>query len=93
MASQIQGKSLLATANGIADGFVVLNPLVMKSFTQTTYKELHQVLKRSQRDIRSAPYPTHDILAIRSRNMKLQRIYAAIMVLEYSAKTLNINLV
>jgi hypothetical protein len=84
--SQIQGKSHTAIAKDIAEGYNSLNPIVLKKFDPEAFKNLHQVLKKLQKEIRGEKFPLHDIEGIRKRNMKLQRLHQAIMVLEYSAR-------
>lgn len=91
--AQIQGKSILAIAKDIAEGFAVLNPLLMKRFEEGTYKNLHQHLKKIQTEIRSESFPTHDTLGIRRRNTRLQRLHTAMMVLQHAAKEKRIPLI
>ncbi len=89
---QIQGKSVIAVAKDIAEGYMVLNPLVLKRFEKEMYKALHQQLRKVQREVRSESFPTHDILGIRRRNTRLQRLYTALTVLEHAAKEKRIPL-
>ena len=84
--AQVEGKGLKAFAIEVADGFMFINPLVLKSFALETYKDIYQHLTKIQREIRSEPFPTNDIPKIRSRNIRLQRLNTAIMVLQHSAK-------
>lgn len=83
---QIEGKGLVAFVREIADGFKVINPLVLKKFRPETYKEVYQQLNKTQREIRSEPFPANDISKIRQRNLRLQRLNTAITILQYSAK-------
>ena len=89
---QIQGKSIIAIAKDVAEGFFVLNPLTLKKFEAPTYKALYHQLKKTQTEARSESFPSHDTGAIRSRNMKLQRLHTALMVLEHAAKEKRIPL-
>ena len=84
--SQIQGKSLTAVAKDIAEGYNSLNPPLLKKFDPEAFKNLHQALKKFQKEIRGEKFPLHDVEGIRKRNTKLQRLHQAIMVLEYIAK-------
>jgi hypothetical protein len=84
--SQIRGKSILAVAKDIAEGFFSINPLVLKKFGPEDYKGLHHQLKKLQNEVRSEKFPLHDTLAIRGRNNKLQRLHSALIVLEHSAR-------
>lgn len=89
---QIQGKSVASVAKDIAEGFMVLNPLVMKRFEKEMYKALYQQMKKVQREVRSESFPTHDTLGIRKRNTRLQRLHTALVVLEHAAKEKRIPL-
>ncbi|MDC4204980.1 MAG: hypothetical protein MPW14_12155 [Candidatus Manganitrophus sp.] len=89
---QIRGKSVVSVAKDIAEGFMVLNPLVLKRFEKEMYKALHQQLKKVQREVRSESFPTHDTMGIRKRNTRLQRLHTALVVLEHAAKEKRIPL-
>src|SRR4030067_1395070 len=82
----IRGKSLAAVASDIADGFIYLNPLILKEFPTDTYKDLHYQIRKLQTEIRTEKFPSHDQTAIRNRNMRLQRLHQAIVVLQNSAR-------
>lgn len=90
---QIRGKSINSIASDIAEGYLVLNPMVMKRFEKEMYKTLHQHLMKVQREIRSETFPTHDTMGIRKRNTRLQRLHSALMILEHAAKEKRIPLV
>lgn len=84
--SQIRGKSILAVAKDIAEGFFSINPLVLKKFGSQEYQTLHHQLKKLQNEVRAEKFPLHDVLAIRSRNNRLQRLHSALIVLEHTAR-------
>ena len=90
--NQIKGKAILAVANDISEGFQYLNPLVLKKYELETYKALYHQLKKKQREIRSEAFPSHDIIKIRKRNIRLQRIHTAVMILEHTAKMKRMSL-
>ncbi|HZR47594.1 MAG TPA: hypothetical protein VFA47_12855 [Candidatus Manganitrophaceae bacterium] len=91
--NQVQGKSIIAIAKDIADGFAALNPMMMKRFEQGTYKLLYQQLRKTQTETRSQSFPTHDTQGIRKRNSRLQRLHTALMILEHAAKEKRISLI
>jgi hypothetical protein len=91
--NQINGRSVTAIAKDILDGFAVINPQVLKKFSSDNYKDLYRSLRKAQRDIRGQSFPTADILAIRKRNLRLQRLNQAVTVVEFSAKEKRISLV
>ena len=84
--SQILGKSLAAISKDIAEGYNYLSPTSLKKFDHEAFKNLHQMLKKIQKEIRAEKFPLHDVHGIRKRNMRLQRLHQAMTVLEYSAK-------
>ena len=83
---KLRGKSLAAVAADIAEGFIYLNPLILKDFSSDVYKEIHNHLRKLQTAVRNEKFPSHDQAAIRKRNLKLQRMHQAIVVLQNSAR-------
>jgi len=81
-----RGRSLAVMAKEIMEGYVYLNPLVMKKFDAMAFKEMHQQLRRLQTVIRSAGIDLANQDATRTRNQKLQRLHQAMSVLEFQAK-------
>lgn len=77
-----RSRSLSAIVSDIAEGFITVNPLFLKKFSVKDLKELHETLIRKQRQIRSEPFPFNEPLLIRKRNIKLQRIHQAIVVVK-----------
>ncbi|MFZ3066234.1 MAG: hypothetical protein WA277_13240 [Nitrospirota bacterium] len=84
--AEFRGKSLAATARDIADGYLSVNPIMLKKLMPDDYKNLYQHLRKMQTEVRSEKFPLHDILSIRSRNMRLQRLHNAIIVLQHIAR-------
>jgi len=83
----IRGKSLKATALDIADGFTIVNPIFLKPLDAETLKGLYQELVKVQTEVRGEKFPAHDTQGIRARNMRLQRMHTAVMVIRNFAKT------
>lgn len=77
-----RSKSLFAIASDIAEGFTVVNPLFLKKFNKQDLKELQEALIKKERQIRAEPFPFNEALKIRQRNMKLQRLTQAMVVLK-----------
>ncbi len=91
--ANIRGKSLKATIRDIAEGYVVVNPLFLKSFEQETLREFYEEISRIQNEIRAEKFPSHDVLAIRSRNLKLQRLFSATMIIRNFARERRVSLI
>lgn len=89
----VRGKSLIAIVRDIADGYVAVNPLFLKPFDPETIKGLYQTIAKVQTDVRAEKVPAHDIPAMRARNVKLQRLFAAVMIIRNFARERRISLV
>ena len=48
-----RGRSLAVMAKEVMEGYVSLNPLVLKKFDASAFKEMHQHLRKLQTVIRS----------------------------------------
>jgi hypothetical protein len=81
-----RGRSLAVMAKDIMEGYVMLNPLVLKKFDVATFKELHVHLRKMQTVIRLEGVDLTKLEALRNRNQKLQRMHQAMSVLENQAK-------
>jgi len=89
----VRGKSLKAIIFDIAEGYVTVNPLFLKPLDDETIKELYQELQKVQAQIRGSEFPHRDIKAIRERNIKLQRLHSAYMIIKNYMRTRKIPLV
>lgn len=89
----IRGKSIKAIAYDVAEGYVVVNPLFLKSIDSEALKGLQQELLRVQITIRGEKFPTGDAQSIRWRNTRLQRLNSATMILKNFARERRIILV
>ncbi len=83
---QIKGKSATAVAKDVVDGYLYLNPSFLKKLEDEGFKTLHLELKKVEIGVRSESFPTHDLEGIRRRNLKLQRIHQAMVILKHAAK-------
>jgi hypothetical protein len=77
----VRGKSLKALIRDVAEGYVAVNPLFLKPFDNENLRDFYREISRVQVEIRSAPFPTGDVNAIRARNVRLQRLYSATMII------------
>ncbi|MBI5196551.1 MAG: hypothetical protein HZA10_09530 [Nitrospirae bacterium] len=84
--TDIRGKSILAVARDIADGYVIVNPLFLKPLGSESLKELCLNIIRVQTEIKGEKFPYNDVAAIRVRNMKLQRLHSALMIIRNFAR-------
>lgn len=91
-AIQLRGKSLAAVAAEIADGFFMLNPLVLKKFEEDTCRGLHEQLRKLQTSVRGERFPQNDFTAVRQRNSRLQRLHSSLVILEKHCKDRRIRL-
>ena len=82
----VRGKSLRATAFDIAEGYIIVNPLFLKSIEGESLKGLYQEIAKAQIEIRGRKFPHGDTQAIRFRNTRLQRLNSALMILKNFAR-------
>ncbi len=91
--ANIRGKSVKIIAKDISDGYITVNPLFLKPFDPESLKELYQEVIKTQAEVRGEKFPFGDIQAIRWRNMKLQRLHVAAMIIKTFARDKRILLV
>jgi len=89
----VRGKSLKATAFDIAEGYIVVNPIFLKSLENESLKGLYHEIARAQIEIRGDKFPHGDTQAIRFRNIRLQRLNSALMILKNFARERKILIV
>ena len=88
----VKGKSHKALAMDIAEGYTTVNPIFLKLFEPEQLKEIYREIANAQNDIRGERFPTNDLTAIRMRNLRLQRLYSASMIIRNFAKERRIPL-
>ena len=90
--SGVGGKSMKAVANDVAEGYMTINPLVLKKFDRDMIKELFEHLNKAMAAARNIAVPLTDQIAMRSKNMKLQRLHNSIIILRNTAREKRIPL-
>ena len=81
-----RGRSLVVMAKEVMEGYISLNPLVLKKFDAAAFKEMHQLIRKLQTTIRAEGVDLTNQEATRTRNQKMQRLHQAMSVLEIQAK-------
>ena len=89
----VRGKSLKAIARDISEGYVTVNPIFLKPFDPETLKGLHHEVMKTQTEIRAEKFPFNDVEEIRWRNLRLQRLHSASMVIRNFARERKLTLV
>lgn len=89
----IRGKSFKATLYDISEGYLTVNPILLKTMDPETLKELYAETHKAQAGIRSESFPHGDMEAIKMRNMRLQRLHIAAMVIKNFARERRIKIV
>jgi len=89
----VRGKSLKALVRDVAEGYATVNPLFLKSFDNETLRDFYKEIGKVQIEIRGEKFPTKDINSIRSRNVKLQRLYSSVMIIRNFARERRLSLV
>jgi len=82
----IRGKSLKAVAYDISEGYLVVNPIFLKSLDDESLKGLYQEIMKVQAEIRAEKFPHSDTQLIRGRNMRLQRLHQSSIVIKNFAR-------
>ncbi len=91
--STIKGKSLKAITFDIAEGYVVVNPILLKQLEDASLKGLYHEIMKAQIEARGGKFPHGDTQGIRRRNTRLQRLYSALMVIKNFARERRIILI
>ncbi|NJD56477.1 MAG: hypothetical protein FIA94_08755 [Nitrospirae bacterium] len=89
----VRGKSTKALTVDVAEGYVAVNPLFLKSFDPDSLKDFYHQLDKTQKELRAERFPTNDAQAIRMRNLKLQRLYSAQMIIRNFARERRVPLI
>ena len=91
-AGGFKGKSMKAIASDVAEGYITVNPLFIKKFDKDMIKSLYENLNKGMTGIRNEKVAYTDTIALRNRNMKLQRMHNALIVLRNIAREKRIPL-
>lgn len=91
--ANIRGKSNKALTLDVAEGYITVNPLFLKPFDPESLKEFFKEIDKTQKFLRAERFPAKDIEAIRMRNLKLQRLYLATVIIRTFARERRIALV
>jgi hypothetical protein len=87
-----RGKSMRVVAVDVAEGYISVNPLLLKKFDKDMIKELFDHLNKALTGTRNEKFDMTDQAALRMRNMKLQRLHNAIIVMRNIAREKRIPL-
>ncbi len=91
-ASGFGGKSMRQIANDVIEGYTAINPIILKKFDKELIKDLYENLNKAMTGVRNLPVHFHDTVAMRQKNMKLQRIHNAIIIVRNHAREKRIPL-
>ncbi len=90
--SGFKGKSMKAVAFDVAEGYISVNPLFLKKFDKDMVKELFANLNKALTATRNEKVTLSDHVALRTRNLKLQRLHNAMIILRNIAREKRIPL-
>ncbi len=90
--SGFKGKSMKAVAADVAEGYVSVNPLFLKKFDKDMIKDLYDNLNKAMTGTRNEKVALNDHASLRMRNMKLQRLHNAMIILRNIAREKRISL-
>jgi hypothetical protein len=87
-----RGKSMKVVAVDVAEGYISVNPLLLKKFDKDMIKELFEHLNKTLTGTRNEKIDFSDHAALRTRNLRLQRLHNAMIVLRNIAREKRIPL-
>jgi hypothetical protein len=87
-----RGKSMRVIALDVSEGYISVNPLFVKKFDKDMVKELYDHLNKALTLTRNEKTDFTDHVVLRTRNMKLQRLHNAMIVLRNIAREKRIPL-
>ncbi len=90
--SGFKGKSMKAVATDVAEGYVSVNPLFLKKFDKDMIKDLYDNLNKVMTGTRNEKVSLSDQQSLRMRNLKLQRLHNAMIILRNIAREKRIPL-
>ncbi|HTG01167.1 MAG TPA: hypothetical protein VK654_11350 [Nitrospirota bacterium] len=90
--SGFKGKSMKMVAFDVSEGYITVNPLFLKKFDVDMIKELFEAMNKALTTIRNEKINYTDSFALRMRNMKLQRLHNATIILRNIAREKRIPL-
>jgi redox-regulated HSP33 family molecular chaperone len=79
-------------AQDIAEGFIMLSPPMLRSYSQADFKTVLANLGMVTRELRQEQIPLEEIMALKFRNMKLSRLHQAEVVVRAYCKKRRIHL-
>ncbi|MBA4349558.1 MAG: hypothetical protein C0415_06190 [Thermodesulfovibrio sp.] len=82
-------RNFKAIAFDISDGLVTVNPIFLKPFGEKGLKSLYKAIERKRSEIHAEPFPYDAPDLIRKRNMRLQRLHGALIVVKNFAREKN----
>jgi hypothetical protein len=87
-----KGKSMKSVASDVAEGYISVNPLFLKKFDKEMVKDLFDNLNKALTFTRNEKILLSDMVALRTRNLKLQRLHNAMIILRNIAREKRIPL-
>lgn len=75
------GGSAFAMARDISEGYHLVTERTFRSMNRAEVDQLAFEIDRLLREVRGAPAPLDDLMALKARNRKIQRLNTVIMVL------------
>jgi hypothetical protein len=87
-----KGRSLRAVTNDVAEGLISINPLFLKKFDKDMLKDLYEHINKTMTLVRNEKVVLSDTVALRMRNLKLQRLHNALIIIKNTAREKRIPL-
>ncbi|HSW62306.1 MAG TPA: hypothetical protein VLH56_03170 [Dissulfurispiraceae bacterium] len=75
-----------AIAADVAEGMVSVNPIFLKHFQGDEVVKLFKAIDRRLMEVRSEPFPYGKADPIRRRNIRIQRLHSAMVIIRNHAR-------
>lgn len=90
--SGFRAKSVKAIVNDLSEGLISINPLFLKKYDKDMLKELYETISKTMSFVRNEKVEFHDTIGLRNRNLKLQRLHNAMIIIKNTAREKRIPL-
>jgi len=85
--SNFMGGSAFAMARDIGEGYQSVTDRTFKKMTVPELTKLTHEMDRALRELRGSPASPDDMMALKARNRKIQRLNSAMMILRMHRQT------
>lgn len=86
------GGSPMALVKDIAEGYLYMTPAVLKKYTTDELHKIHTNIGLLLKQVRTEAFDPREQEKIRNKNLRLQRLHQALLILEHFCRQNRIKL-